>query len=58
MTLAANALDSGMQEMEHWKEVAIANVNSLCMPCSKCSSKLVEFVLKFEGAAVPLSLHS
>ena len=37
MTLAANAMDSGMQEMEDWKEMAIANVNSLCMPCSKYS---------------------
>ena len=49
MTLAANAMDSGMQEMEDWKEMAIANVNSLCMPCSKYSNTLLEFVLKFGG---------
>ena len=49
MTLAASADDPGMKELESWKELAVANVASLCVPCAKYSKTLLEFVLKFGG---------
>ena len=40
MTLAANADDPGMQELDNWQELALENVVSLCAPCSKYSKTL------------------
>ena len=51
MTLAANVDDPGMRELEGWKELAVDNVVSLCVPCSKYSKTLLEFVLNFGGGA-------
>ena len=45
MTLAANADDPVMQELEHWEDLAIQNVVSLCVPCSKYSKTLLHFVV-------------
>ncbi len=51
MTLAANADDPGMQELEDWQDLAIKNVEALCVPCSKYSKALLHFVITFGGGA-------
>ena len=49
MTLAATARDPGMKALDGWKDIAIENVVSLCVPSSKYASTLLEFVLNYGG---------
>ena len=58
MTLAANADDPGMQELDNWQELALENVVSLCVPCSKYSKTLLHFVMTFGGGQGIQSLPS
>ena len=52
MTLAATADDPGMKDIDDWEELAIENVVSLCVPCSKYSKTLLDLTFgrsfKFE----------
>ena len=49
MILAASVDDPGMMELPNWKELAVTNVVSLCVPCSKYSNTLLDFVVTFGG---------
>jgi hypothetical protein len=51
MTLAASANDPGMQDLENWEELAIQNLESLCVPCSKYSKTLLHFVMTYGGGS-------
>ena len=51
MILAASAGDPGMMDLPNWKELAVENVVSLCVPCGKYSNALLEFVVTFGGGS-------